>query len=106
MCAAVCLQEAAVQNAPLFLRYLTDQLHERVPGSLVLWYDSVIDSGQLKWQNELNQSNRYINLLSTEIYQTFQVTNTYSADFTFATPGCFLMLVMVSSPITTGRMRI
>uniref|UniRef100_A0A3Q0S2Z3 Cytosolic endo-beta-N-acetylglucosaminidase n=1 Tax=Amphilophus citrinellus TaxID=61819 RepID=A0A3Q0S2Z3_AMPCI len=52
------LSEAAVQNAPLFLRYLTDQMHERVPGSLVLWYDSVIDSGQLKWQNELNQSNR------------------------------------------------
>ncbi|XP_028254672.1 cytosolic endo-beta-N-acetylglucosaminidase-like isoform X2 [Parambassis ranga] len=52
------LSKEAVKNTPLFLRYLTDQMHERVPNSLVLWYDSVLDSGELKWQNELNQSNR------------------------------------------------
>ncbi|CAN9505342.1 unnamed protein product [Ophioblennius macclurei] len=52
------LSAAAVTNTPLFLRYLTDQMHERVGGSLVLWYDSVIRDGQLKWQNELNQYNR------------------------------------------------
>ncbi|KAM7372584.1 hypothetical protein PAMP_009742 [Pampus punctatissimus] len=52
------LSAVAVKNMPLFMRYLTDQMHERVPGSLVLWYDSVIENGQLKWQNELNQSNR------------------------------------------------
>ncbi|XP_040927674.1 cytosolic endo-beta-N-acetylglucosaminidase isoform X2 [Betta splendens] len=52
------LSEAAVKNTPLFLRYLTDQMHTRVPGSLVLWYDSVVENGQLKWQNELNPSNR------------------------------------------------
>ncbi|KAK2832759.1 hypothetical protein Q5P01_016648 [Channa striata] len=52
------LSEAAVKNTPLFLRYLTDQMHERVSGSMVLWYDSVIQNGQLKWQNELNESNR------------------------------------------------
>uniref|UniRef100_A0AAQ6AKZ9 Cytosolic endo-beta-N-acetylglucosaminidase n=1 Tax=Amphiprion ocellaris TaxID=80972 RepID=A0AAQ6AKZ9_AMPOC len=52
------LSEVAVKNTPLFLRYLTDQMHERVSGSLVVWYDSVIENGQLKWQNELNQSNR------------------------------------------------
>uniref|UniRef100_A0A3Q4ARK7 Cytosolic endo-beta-N-acetylglucosaminidase n=1 Tax=Mola mola TaxID=94237 RepID=A0A3Q4ARK7_MOLML len=32
--------------------------NELVSGSLVLWYDSVIQNGQLLWQNELNQSNR------------------------------------------------
>ncbi|XP_061606475.1 cytosolic endo-beta-N-acetylglucosaminidase isoform X2 [Phyllopteryx taeniolatus] len=52
------LSEVAVQKTPLFLRYLTNQMHERVPGSMVLWYDSVIENGELKWQNELNQSNR------------------------------------------------
>lgn len=52
------LQETAVKNTPLFLRYLSDQMHERVPGSLVLWYDSVTENGQLNWQNELNQNNR------------------------------------------------
>lgn len=52
------LQPAAVGNVPHFLRYLSAQLHQRVPGGLVLWYDSVVSSGQLKWQDELNQLNR------------------------------------------------
>ncbi|KAM8824323.1 cytosolic endo-beta-N-acetylglucosaminidase isoform 1-T1 [Synchiropus picturatus] len=52
------LSEEAVKNTPLFLRYLSDQMHERIAGSLVLWYDSVIQSGELKWQNELNDFNR------------------------------------------------
>ncbi|KAG7221978.1 hypothetical protein INR49_028261, partial [Caranx melampygus] len=52
------LSETAVKNTPLFLRYLSDQMHERVPSSLVLWYDSVTENGQLNWQNELNQNNR------------------------------------------------
>ncbi|XP_026339770.1 cytosolic endo-beta-N-acetylglucosaminidase isoform X2 [Ursus arctos] len=51
------LSLAAVGNMPHFLRYLTTQLHQRVPGGLVLWYDSVVSSGQLKWQDELNQHN-------------------------------------------------
>lgn len=51
-------QPAAVKNTPLFLQYLTTQLHQQVPGGLVLWYDSVVQSGQLKWQDELNEQNR------------------------------------------------
>lgn len=52
------LQPAAVRNTPPFLQYLTTQLHQQVPGGLVLWYDSVVQSGQLKWQDELNEQNR------------------------------------------------
>lgn len=52
------LQPAAPRNTPLFLQYLTTQLHQQVPGGLVLWYDSVLQSGQLKWQDELNEQNR------------------------------------------------
>lgn len=52
------LSPAAVGNTPRFLRYLTTQLHQQVPGGLVLWYDSVVSSGQLKWQDELNEHNR------------------------------------------------
>lgn len=52
------LQPAAVGNTPRFLRYLTTQLHQQVPGGLVLWYDSVVSSGQLTWQDELNERNR------------------------------------------------
>ncbi|XP_062936665.1 cytosolic endo-beta-N-acetylglucosaminidase isoform X4 [Cynocephalus volans] len=51
------LSPAAVGNLPPFLRYLTTQLHQQVPGGLVLWYDSVLQSGQLKWQDELNKQN-------------------------------------------------
>ncbi|XP_039082483.1 cytosolic endo-beta-N-acetylglucosaminidase isoform X2 [Hyaena hyaena] len=52
------LSVAAVGNVPHFLRYLSAQLHWQVPGGLVLWYDSVVSSGQVKWQDELNEQNR------------------------------------------------
>ncbi|XP_048675269.2 cytosolic endo-beta-N-acetylglucosaminidase isoform X2 [Caretta caretta] len=52
------LSEAAVRNLPLFLRDLREQLRRDVPGGLVLWYDSVLQSGKLQWQNELNEKNR------------------------------------------------
>ncbi|KAG8507489.1 Cytosolic endo-beta-N-acetylglucosaminidase [Galemys pyrenaicus] len=52
------LSLAAVGNLPCFLRYLRAQLQQQVPGGLVLWYDSVVSSGQLKWQDELNEHNR------------------------------------------------
>ncbi|XP_041881384.1 cytosolic endo-beta-N-acetylglucosaminidase [Corvus kubaryi] len=52
------LSAAAVGNLPLFLRDLTAQVHSAVPGGLVIWYDSVLKDGTLKWQNELNDENR------------------------------------------------
>lgn len=41
-----------------FVGYLTRRIHEEIPGGLVIWYDSVIDSGILSWQNELNLRNK------------------------------------------------
>ncbi|XP_030645628.1 cytosolic endo-beta-N-acetylglucosaminidase [Chanos chanos] len=52
------LSATAVKNTALFLRYLTDQMKERVPGGLIIWYDSVLEDGSLKWQNELNDHNK------------------------------------------------
>ncbi|KAK2528352.1 Engase [Columba guinea] len=52
------LSAAAVRNLPPFLRHLTAQVHSTVPGGLVIWYDSILQSGTLKWQNELNEENR------------------------------------------------
>uniref|UniRef100_A0AAY4AVR5 Cytosolic endo-beta-N-acetylglucosaminidase n=2 Tax=Denticeps clupeoides TaxID=299321 RepID=A0AAY4AVR5_9TELE len=52
------LSETAVKNMPPFLHYLTDCMHKRVTGSVVIWYDSVLQDGKLKWQNELNDHNR------------------------------------------------
>ncbi|XP_017586132.1 PREDICTED: cytosolic endo-beta-N-acetylglucosaminidase, partial [Corvus brachyrhynchos] len=45
-------------SASPFLRDLTAQVHSAVPGGLVIWYDSVLKDGTLKWQNELNDENR------------------------------------------------
>jgi mannosyl-glycoprotein endo-beta-N-acetylglucosaminidase len=42
-----------------FVAMLTDAMHDKMPQSQVIWYDSVISSGELKWQNELNSKNRF-----------------------------------------------
>ncbi|XP_077184248.1 cytosolic endo-beta-N-acetylglucosaminidase isoform X2 [Paroedura picta] len=52
------LSVTAAKNMPHFLRYLTDRVHQAVPGGKVLWYDSVLKSGELMWQNELNNNNQ------------------------------------------------
>ncbi|XP_029815983.1 cytosolic endo-beta-N-acetylglucosaminidase [Manacus vitellinus] len=52
------LSAAAVGNLPPFLRDLTARVHSAVPGGLVIWYDSVLQDGTLRWQNELNEDNR------------------------------------------------
>lgn len=48
-----------VQGLLEFVKCLTEQMHENVPGSIVLWYDSVTITGSLSWQNCLNDSNKY-----------------------------------------------
>ncbi|KAK8765578.1 hypothetical protein V5799_031813 [Amblyomma americanum] len=40
-----------------FLKVVTAETHRFVPGSLVIWYDSVLLDGKLDWQNELNEKN-------------------------------------------------
>jgi len=57
-CPALSWQAAAVGNLPPFLRHLTAQVRSAVPGGMVIWYDSVLRNGALKWQNELNEENR------------------------------------------------
>lgn len=52
------LSAVAVENLSPFLRRLTAQVHSAVPGGLVIWYDSVLENGALRWQNELNEQNR------------------------------------------------
>ena len=43
-----------------FVKYLTEKMHAAVSHSLVIWYDSVIETGQLQWQDEVNKKNWYI----------------------------------------------
>lgn len=46
-----------VNNLIYFVKYLTERIHEEIRDSEIIWYDSVINDGKLKWQNELNSSN-------------------------------------------------
>ncbi|XP_072339501.1 cytosolic endo-beta-N-acetylglucosaminidase [Scyliorhinus torazame] len=52
------LSPNAVKNVPGFLSYFRSRMQQAVPHSLVIWYDSVLESGHLDWQNELNQHNK------------------------------------------------
>ena len=51
-------QEGAVEDMCLFVSQLTQEMHRRLPGSLVIWYDSVTKNGDLAWQDQLNDLNR------------------------------------------------
>ena len=53
-----------INNLEEFVKYLTVEMHQRIPNSLVIWYDSVTYKGDLAWQNELNAKNRYIIIVS------------------------------------------
>ncbi|XP_059482677.1 cytosolic endo-beta-N-acetylglucosaminidase isoform X2 [Neocloeon triangulifer] len=41
-----------------FVADLTKAMHKEILHSQVIWYDSVIKEGKLKWQNELNEENK------------------------------------------------
>ncbi|CAH9121492.1 unnamed protein product [Cuscuta epithymum] len=41
-----------------FVNHLTQAMHSSVPGSLVIWYDSVTTDGKLIWQDQLNEKNK------------------------------------------------
>lgn len=47
------------QVAPLkeFQRQLKKRIHEEIPNGVVFWFDSVIESGLLRWQSEVNEYN-------------------------------------------------
>ncbi|MED6176780.1 hypothetical protein PIB30_091545 [Stylosanthes scabra] len=54
----VSLESDQIPNLKEFVKDLTLTMHSSVPGSLVIWYDSVTDNGSLDYQNQLNQYNK------------------------------------------------
>lgn len=54
----IVLELGQIPNLKEFVSHLTQTLHFSLPGSLVIWYDSVTISGDLKWQNQLNDNNK------------------------------------------------
>lgn len=47
-----------IESLRAFVEYLTLQCHKDVPNGEVFWYDSIIKSGSLSWQNKLNEHNK------------------------------------------------
>lgn len=47
-----------IPNLKEFVSHLTQTMHSSLPGSLVIWYDSVTIDGELSWQNQLNEKNK------------------------------------------------
>lgn len=54
-----------------WLAYLTQEMHKAIPGSLIIWYDSVLHDGSLIWQSQLNDKN----------YKFFTVTDGFFTDY-------------------------
>lgn len=52
------LHESKIPMLKEFVDCLTIGMHQKVPHGIVLWYDSIIESGALRWQNELNEKNK------------------------------------------------
>ncbi len=46
-----------MDNLYIMLTVLVTGIHQRLPGSKVIWYDSVTTDGELKWQNKVNEKN-------------------------------------------------
>ena len=51
------IKKEDVNKLLYFVRFLTDRMHEEVEGSEIIWYDSVTRTGELNWQNQLNDEN-------------------------------------------------
>ncbi|KAJ3129536.1 hypothetical protein HK098_001012 [Nowakowskiella sp. JEL0407] len=59
------------RNLVLFLDYMTKEMHRRMPGSYVIWYDSLTINGELRWQNYLNHNNLPFFLVTDGIYTNY-----------------------------------
>ncbi|XP_057429460.1 cytosolic endo-beta-N-acetylglucosaminidase 1 isoform X2 [Lotus japonicus] len=52
------LDPGKISNLKEFVDHLSLKMHSSVPGSLVIWYDSITIDGKLNWQDQLNEYNK------------------------------------------------
>ncbi|KAI8087826.1 endo-b-N-acetylglucosaminidase [Gilbertella persicaria] len=45
------------QELAKFIGYLTETIHQQIPGSQIIWYDSMIYTGDIYYQNQLTHRN-------------------------------------------------
>ncbi|KAG8501382.1 hypothetical protein CXB51_003466 [Gossypium anomalum] len=66
-----------IPNLKEFVSHLTQTMHSSLPGSLVIWYDSVTIDGELSWQNQLNEKNKPFFDISDGIF----INHTWKEDY-------------------------
>lgn len=80
---------------------LTLKMHKQDPNSEIIWYDSVINTGELKWQDELNCLNR--SGYSRVNKQTFFITKSICRIFFDVTDGIFLNYNWTAEKLQNSR---
>ncbi|CAL7935875.1 unnamed protein product [Xylocopa violacea] len=68
------IKHEQISNLIYFVKYLTENIHEAIKDSEIIWYDSVTNEGTLNWQNELNTKNVDFFLNCDGIYLNYNWT--------------------------------
>ncbi|KAI8906874.1 glycoside hydrolase, partial [Gorgonomyces haynaldii] len=63
-----------------FLKYFEQQIKARIPEGQLMWYDSVIDTGELKWRDHLCKSNK----MMFDVCDSIFINYTWKEGFPFA----------------------
>ncbi|WZZ29580.1 hypothetical protein YC2023_012981 [Brassica napus] len=71
------IDEEQIPNLKEFVSHLTKVLHSSTLGALVIWYDSVTVSGDLKWQDHLNEKNKPFFDLCDGIFMNYTWKESY-----------------------------
>ncbi|XVF24182.1 hypothetical protein REPUB_Repub13aG0105400 [Reevesia pubescens] len=71
------LDVGQIPNLKEFISHLTQTMHSSLPGSLVIWYDSVTVDGDLSWQNQLNEKNKPFFDISDGIFVNYSWEENY-----------------------------
>ncbi|PKA56180.1 mannosyl-glycoprotein endo-beta-N-acetylglucosaminidase [Apostasia shenzhenica] len=74
------LDQQQLANLKEFVGHLTQSMHKLVPGSLVIWYDSVTVDGTLTYQNQLNEKNKLFFDLCDGIFCNYKWKEYYAID--------------------------
>ncbi|KAG7189443.1 hypothetical protein KM043_017144 [Ampulex compressa] len=77
-----------LDNLIYFVHYLTVSIHEEIENSEIIWYDSVTNTGELKWQNELNDQNKEFFLNCDGIYLNYTWTESRLASSYILAKDC------------------
>ncbi|XP_059666788.1 cytosolic endo-beta-N-acetylglucosaminidase 1-like isoform X2 [Cornus florida] len=71
------LDVGQIPNLKEFIIHLTSTMHSSMPGSLVIWYDSVAVNGNLSYQNRLNENNKPFFDISDGIFVNYSWEEDY-----------------------------